>query len=265
MARNWQGQPKTEMSNFAYTETFAGDTAILENDEFRHQAVVMRRRVGDRIRLLDGRGGVCDGRVELIDSRKRILKAVIIEREVRPRPLPLQLLVALPGKNKFDGIIQKATELGATRIIPLLSARTIVKSAARGDRVDKRREHWRKVAIAACKQSGNPFLPEIDVPVELAALNETELDDGFRNDETDRIIFHPPLSGLVSRPLRELALREDSPTRLAFGPEGGFSDSEIGLFQERGYSLAGLGRRILRLETAITVALALVQEYKRNL
>jgi len=250
------------MSNFAYTETLTGEIAVLENDEFRHQAVVMRRRVGDRIRIIDGRGGIYTGRVELVDNRKRILEAVITERKIRPRPRPLQLLVALPGKNKFDGIIQKATELGATRIIPLLTGRTVVKATARRNRADSRREHWRKVAIAACKQSGNPFLPEIDDPKELGEINDAELDGGL---ESDRIIFHPPLPGLNSRPLRELALREDRPTRLAFGPEGGFSENEVGLFQKRGYALAGLGKRILRLETAITVALALVQEYKRNL
>lgn len=239
------------MSKFAYTETIKEAEIFLQGDEFHHQVKVLRRKKGDRIELLDGRGGLFYGLIESI-GRDR-LQVKITGAELKTEPRPLHLLVALPRNEKFDNIIEKAVELGVTRITPLITAHTMVKSGS-APKSERKIVHWRKIAISSLKQSGSLFLPEIDSPTLLSKINLCGMDTG----DWQEIVFHPQAHE-EELTLDRLNFSSDCKTRLFLGPEGGFCKEEIDFFRFRNCSLSSLGSRILRLETAVVAALVLIQ------
>ena len=243
------------MSNFAYTETIDRDKAFFEGDEFRHQIKVLRRRFGDYLEFLDGQGNSYKGRIFEIDNLKKILQVEITESNPWQKPLPLQLIVALPKNSKIDTIIQKSVELGVTRITPLLTSRTVVRIDSE-TKNEARCLHWQRVAVASLKQSGNPFLPIIDKPIVL-----DELENGKdRTAPIDKIVFHPHTSVPFSETMR--TLNKKAGTRLLLGPEGGLSADEISLLRLHDYQVSSFGKRIMRLETAVVSALTLLQFVK---
>ena len=246
------------MSKFAYTESIDGAKAFFAGDEFRHQIKVLRRRIGDHIDFLDGRGKSYQGRITTVDNLKRELQVEITNSEVFPQPLTLQLFVALPRNGKLDDIIQKAVELGVTEFTPLLTSRTVVRIGT-GEKIDKRYRHWQRIAIASLKQSGNPYLLKIDRPTTLIGLEKS----AERNFSIDRMVFHPQPPDAL--PIKEWNLDKNTATRLVLGPEGGFSKDEIDFLCSRNYVITSLGKRIMRLETAVVAALTLVQFIKGNL
>ncbi|MEA3333807.1 MAG: RsmE family RNA methyltransferase, partial [Pseudomonadota bacterium] len=176
------------MSKFAYTESIDYLKAVFAGDEFRHQIKVLRRRTGDCIDFLDGRGQSYQGRITTVDNLKKELQVEITKSETHPPPLPLQLLVAIPKSGKLDAIIQKAVELGVTEFTPLLTSRTIVRIGFDDNKIEKKCRHWQRVAIASLKQSGNPYQLKINRPTALIDLEENFKD---RNCSVDRIVFHP--------------------------------------------------------------------------
>jgi 16S rRNA (uracil1498-N3)-methyltransferase len=160
----------------------------------------------------------------------------------------------LPKGGKLDTIIQKAVELGVTRITPIITERTEVRLGA-VKKIAARMEHWQKSAIASIKQSGNPYLLRISEPQEILQL---QLEPAAENSK--RIVFHPAADSISTK---KLNLDSNSTVTLALGPEGGFSETEIRHLQTLSFFAVGLGRRILRLETAVVSALTLTQ-YLRN-
>ncbi len=243
------------MSNFAYTETIDRDKAFFEEDEFRHQIKVLRRRPGDYLDFIDGQGKTYKGRIQAVDNLKKRLQVEITECDICQKPLPLQLVVALPKSSKIDTIIQKSVELGVTRITPLVTSRTVVRIDSK-EKSTTRCLHWHRVAVASLKQSGNPFLPLIDKPTALLDLEKS----GDRTSPIDKIVFHPQTPEPFSETVR--TLNKNAATRLLLGPEGGLSEDEIVFLRSQGYIVSSLGKRIMRLETAVVSALTLVQFVK---
>ncbi len=243
------------MPRFAFTEALDENRASFAENEFQHQIKVLRKQNGDLIQFLDGRGFQYTGRITTIDNRKKWFQVEITEtRQYQPQS-PLHLLVALPKGGKLDIIIQKAVELGVTRITPLITERTEVRLNA-VKKITTRAAHWQKTVIASIKQSGNPYLPEIIEPQEIKQLQLESV-----TDDSKRVVFHPSADNISS--LRELNLNKSDAVTLALGPEGGFSDSEISYLKTLSFLPVGLGKRILRLETAVVSALTLTQ-YLRN-
>ncbi len=247
------------MSKFAYTESIDGLTAFFEGDEFRHQIKVLRKRIGDHVDFLDGRGKGYQGKITVINNLKNMLQAEITDEETYPKPLPLELMVALPKSGKLDGIVQKAVELGVTKLTPLLTSRTIV-SISSMEKIDRKCRHWQRIAVASLKQSGNPHLLKIDKPIDFTDLEKVYKDN---TPATDKIVFHPRAPGAL--PVKKWRLNKDAAVRLLLGPEGGFSENEIDFLRSRNYMISSLGKRIMRLETAVVSALTLVQFIKGNL
>jgi len=246
------------MSKFAYTEAIAEkNLASFAEDEFQHQIKVLRRRTGDQIDFFDGRGGCFQGRITTIENRNKWFQAEITESRIFDQPPPLHLLVALPRNSKLDSIIQKSVELGVTMITPLVTTRTTVRLETE-KKLKTRKEHWQRIAVASMKQSGNPYLPEINRPKKIEELN-SELK---RNFPLKQIVFHPAAKNLQS--LAEFNITRNDTVVIALGPEGGFSPDEIALLDSTGFVAAGLGERILRLETAVVAALTLVQYFRNS-
>lgn len=217
-------------------------------DAAQHALRVLRLKQGDSVILFNGDGHQYPAHLLSTTSREALAHIEACESPERESRLRVTLLQALARGEKMDWIIQKATELGVARIVPMLTERSEVKLDAA--RRDKRVAHWRAIAIAACEQCGRNRLPEIDMPAELDA----DIVGTIAANSDLRWMLHP--EGAVR-------LRDTSPSpqavTLAVGPEGGFAESDLAALRNAGFQALGLGPRILRTETAGIAALAGLQ------
>lgn len=220
----------------------------LEADESHHLLRVLRVREGREIEVLNGRGGVGAAVVDSIRGEKVRLR-IRERREAAPPPVRVTLLQALPREQQMDLIIQKATELGVSAVVPLMTAHSIVKLDAAKAR--QRRERWERIALGAIKQSGNPWLPSIETPCALE-------DALARVSGLDLLLVGALREG--ARPLREVLREAPSRRPLSIGalvgPEGDFTDAELEGMSARGAQPVGFGNTVLRVETAAVFILS---------
>ena len=214
-----------------------GLTGTLPHREARHLLEVLRARVGDQFTVFDGSREALAEVVEIGPGflRYRILEERVPEREVG---VEVALYPALLKGDKMADLVRMATELGATRIQPLIALHSVAKEMG-----EAKLERLKRVAVEAAKQSGRLRVPEILPPIPLKALPQVE----------QGLLAHPGAGALV----REV-LDLGRPLALAVGPEGGFSEEEVELLVQKGFTPVSLGRRTLRSETAALALLALV-------
>ena len=223
----------------------AGSERDLPDDAAHHLAQVLRARAGDALVLFDGRGGEYEAEI-LLAERRRVRVRITAHRAVdRESKLELRLAQCVSKGERMDYTLQKAVELGVAQLVPLLSARSVVKLDA--ERWDKKLEHWRGVIVSACEQSGRTRVPSL-APVQKLEHWLAASDDG------DLRLILAPGAGATLR-----TLPAASRISLLVGPEGGFSDDEVVLAQRHGFVALGLGPRVLRTETAGVAALAALQ------
>jgi 16S rRNA (uracil1498-N3)-methyltransferase len=225
-----------------------GRTLTLPAPAAAHALRVLRLKSGDAVTLFNGDGH--DYPARLVAASIRDVRAEVTSRASTARESPLQitLIQALARGEKMDWIVQKATELGVARIVPVTTERSEVKlDAARGG---KRLEHWRAVAIAACEQCSRNVIPAIEAPVELS----TWLMTTGAMEPGSRWTLHPD-GATCARDLQAMP-RE---LLLAVGPEGGFGENDLDALHGAGFRGLSLGPRILRTETAGVVAIAALQ------
>lgn len=226
-----------------------GDTAVLSGTEAGHMLRSLRLSVGDSFHAFDEEG--TRYRMRILEATSRSLRAEVLET-FAPEPPPLvavTLLVGLPKADKMDFILEKATELGVSRVVPFRSSRTI----PRVDPSDakKRLLRWERIALAAAKQCGSGRVPEVSgiVPFNEALLQAAKQEAGIIFYEGERdFSLKGVLSGMPG--VKEIAL--------VVGPEGGFSPDEVREAMAAGCRCAGLGTRILRVETAALAVLSMV-------
>lgn len=203
---------------------------------------VLRLQPGDPLRLFDGRGGEYDARVEHM-GRSEVRVEVLGHHAIESEPAAaIHLAVGMPANERMDWLVEKATELGAASIQPLLAERSVLRLA--GERAAKKQAHWQGIAIAACEQCGRNRVPVVHPVQPLAAWLDSAA------------------PGVV------LSLREGTRALASFaggaaltllsGPEGGLSPAEEDAAIARGWQPAHLGPRVLRAETAPLAALALL-------
>ncbi len=217
----------------------------ISESDYTHITKVLRLGAGDRITVFDTESTEYVGTITDISSANIALR-VHDTRLLRTEPeLELNLFQAILKGNRMDGIISQATQLGVSGIFPVISERTQVRSTAKVDR-------WNKIARESTKQCGRTVPPAVSEPVDLQRSLE------IRNESEIKIILYENQSEL----LRDYMSSHEKFVRtinLFIGPEGGFSKQEITLAKEKGYTVLGLGERILRAETASVVSLALLQ------
>jgi 16S rRNA (uracil1498-N3)-methyltransferase len=241
-----------------------GRSVRLQSEEARHLVGVLRLKPGDEAFVFDGEGReyrclvAAQGR-DRSSSSVGHSSSVLLEigEEVSPaRPessLRLTLCVALLKGEKFDLVVQKTTELGVWKIVPVLTKFADIRLKDETDGV-RRVARWRRIALEAAKQSGRARVPEIHPPLAFTALIESSL-----AGETERRLIFSEREG---RGLDETSTEWASmPLSLGamIGPEGGWADEELGQAALRGWSIITLGGRVLRAETAAIVAASLLQ------
>jgi len=218
----------------------------------QHLLAVLRLRVGAPLVLFDGRGGEHPARLVAAgrgSARIEVGGHRAIERE---SPLAITLLQGMARGERMDFVVQKATELGVQRIVPVMMARCVVQLGA--ERADRRREHWLAVAASACEQCGRNRLPVISEPLSL---------DAACADTTDaqRWLLDPEAGSTLRDALGASAV-DGSLVRnvtLLIGPEGGVEPGEQQRALQAGFSAVRFGPRILRTETAALATIAALQ------
>ncbi|MGH8055217.1 MAG: 16S rRNA (uracil(1498)-N(3))-methyltransferase [Stenotrophomonas sp.] len=224
-----------------------GQTLPLPEEAANHLVRVMRLREGDSCVLFNGDGHDYSATIAAVSKREvlvRIDSALAVDNE---SPLPITLLQGIARGEKMDLILQKATELGVSAIIPVNAERTEVKLDAA--RAEKRIAHWRNVVGSACGQSGRARIPAISAPQSLAAAAAS------LPEQTLRLTLDP----LGEHRLASLSAAPANGVVIAIGPEGGWSPRDRQQLAEAGFQGLQLGPRILRTETAGLAAVAALQ------
>lgn len=236
------------MSRFYVEPEFVRqDRIYVRGKQQHHIQDVMRLDIGDEVVAFDGTGAEYKGVIEDSSSREVVIK--VTRKEIAAKKLPeITLGVSVPKLDRMDFVIQKSTELGVDRIIPLLTERTIVlldeKKAA------SRAERWRNIAIEASKQSGRAQLPAIEPLTKFSA--------GLSRIDKYDIALLPTLQGepvSLKEALKDKACKN---AILFIGPEGDFTPAEVREAKKAGCVCVSLGPLVLRVETAAIAALAVL-------
>jgi len=221
------------------------DRLLLDEDETHHATDVLRMKVGDHAMVFNGEGA--QAVVELDSIGKRAIELKLLHPSQSASPAcRITLGQAIPKGKNMDLIVQKATELGAASVVPLLTERTVVQFEARD--AEKKREKWQVVAIEACKQCGQNWLPSVLPPQTLAAF--------FQSNPTFDLLLVASLQPGALHPKAVLtdflSERGAQPASVLvlIGPEGDFTPAEIALAQAHGCRPITLGPIVLRTETA---------------
>jgi len=236
---------------YAPPEQREGDIIVLPAEEARHALRVLRLKPGAIVVVIDGLGGACRAEILSSTARKTLVR---IHNEIRDFGEPsvrLTLAAGLSAGYKFDSVVQRGTELGVKRFVPLVTEKSKIKiDDPRRSR--SRVTRLRKVALAAVKQCRRSYIPEIALPMSLERFLAE-----FDREDTG-LIFHPVGSpgALADLPLKSGLKR----LTLLVGPEAGFSKDEVESTVKAGFAPVSLGSRVLRTETAGPVAVALLMD-----
>jgi len=214
----------------------------LDDRASHHLARVLRVKTGDRLSVFNGDGNNYQGAIVTADKHQVSVLIDSIEQAETESSLNTCLALAVSKGDRFEWAIKKATELGVSSIVPILSQRVDVRLSPA--RWQKKQEHWQQIVISACEQSGRAVVPEVKQPITLSPwLSGVEAD-----------------CKLVLDPEATTNALHDRPASIALliGPEGGLAPSELTLALENGFSAMRLGPRVLRTETAPLVALSVL-------
>lgn len=225
---------------------------ILNEEQSRHIAKSLRMRVGDMLTLCSGNGKDYGCIIDEIDAQSVTL-SVCYEKANHCEPtVRVTLYQGVPKGDKLEEIIQKCTELGVSRIQPVLTHRSVSRPDEKA--AEKKRMRYRKIALEAAQQSGRGIVPEI------AAM--TDLKKAVETDKSElKILFYEG----GGKPLTSLVEKDVGSVSIYIGPEGGFEETEVELIRQSGGVVATLGRRILRTQTAPVAAITAIMLLTDNL
>jgi 16S rRNA (uracil1498-N3)-methyltransferase len=232
----------------AYLPTAPESGSLLElpRDTAQHLVKVLRLQLEDEFVVFCGDGREWSARIAAVRGQ-RVTAAIGPARHIdRESPLTITLFQSIARGERMDYVVQKATELGVARIVPLLSERSVVRLA--GEQSLSKAQHWQAVAASACEQCGRNQVPKVEVPRALRqVLGDLEL-------EGARLLLDAEGS-----PADAARLAVTTAVAIAVGPEGGFTSEEREAFAACRFVPVRLGPRILRTETAALAALAWLQ------
>lgn len=231
---------------YAPPECFQDETVTLDPEETRHLARVLRLGVGEKVEVCDGRGRNVEARITALDAAGAQL---LVLRELPfwgESPLSLVLGIGLAKGEALDGVVRQATEMGVLRLIPFVSERS---ERVTPERARRRRERWQRLSRETLKSCQRSRLPEIEAVRDFATV--------LAGPEEVKLVFWEDERGGGLRSV--LARPRPAAVRVLIGPEGGFSAVEVAQAREAGFTVASLGPRRLKVETAALTALSLLQ------
>jgi 16S rRNA (uracil1498-N3)-methyltransferase len=226
-----------------------GNTIHVSGDEAHHAIDVMRLKKGDHIVTFDGEGKEYEGTITNVTKAGVIAEILTTKTTDNERSLTITLAQAIPKKAKIDFIVEKATELGLTAIIPLHTARTIVTLS--GEKKASKQKRWEKIARVASKQCGRLTVPTIH-PV-------SAFDDVITTSNDYDLALMACLDATTQDIKRVLDGFGGTKIIVFIGPEGDFTKEEIETAREAGCTLISLGPRVLRVDTAALNVLSILR------
>jgi len=230
---------------FIDTPLKTGSPVELNADQLNYVLRVLRLKPGNTVVLFNGQGGEYTGTIRELHKRNGVIDIETFSDIDNESPLNMTLVQCISRGERMDLTLQKATELGVQRIVPVFSEHCTVN--LEGKRLEKRHAHWLGVIRSACEQSGRNMVPVLEPA--------TSLDEYLQPVQDNLCLLLDPLADIS---LRELATPA-SPVHLLVGPEGGFSQHERQRAYDCGYQGVQLGPRILRTETAAITAMSAIQ------
>lgn len=237
--------------NIFYTTHIEGDYAYLPQEEARHCVQVLRKKEGDSLFVIDGKGGFYEGHIFETGKKKCVIKLNKATLDFGKRPYRLHVAIAPPKNiNRFEWFLEKATEIGIDEITPILCQRSERKNI-RNDRLEK-------IILSATKQSLKAYVPQLH--------SLTKFQDFIKKE-----IFHPTTEHTISSQKFIAHCEEDTQkthlqdnyhkahnVTMLIGPEGDFTPEEIDLAIQHGFGSVSLGKTRLRLETAGIMACCII-------
>ncbi|MGN0918922.1 MAG: 16S rRNA (uracil(1498)-N(3))-methyltransferase [Oxalobacter sp.] len=230
---------------FCDTDLLVGKEANLPQTVARH-LMVLRLTIGSKVTLFNGKGGEYEAELLSVNKSRTLVKIVAHHAIERELPYRITLAQGLPEAGKMDWIIEKAVELGVSTIQPIAAERSVGR--LQGDRVEKRLDRWRSVAVAAAEQCGRNTLPDILLPQQLEQV--------IRANRTSTCIMFSPRASLTLSAWAKQQRPQD--ITILIGPEGGFSQTEEAQAVAAGTVFLSMGNRILRTETAGLAAVSAI-------
>ena len=214
----------------------------IENEDVNHIKNVLRMKKDDILQI----GVVPKGenyKAKIISLDKNCVECEITEKieETTESNVSITIFQGVPKFEKMELIIQKNTEIGAKKIVPVMMERTVVKLNSKD--MSKKIERWNKIAEIAAKQSGRDIIPVVSSIIKVNEIPENEFDAVFVAYENEKE------NTLKNELLKLKDKKEKYNIAIIIGPEGGISENEIAIFKEKGYKLISLGKRILRTES----------------
>ncbi|HEY0341499.1 MAG TPA: 16S rRNA (uracil(1498)-N(3))-methyltransferase, partial [Steroidobacteraceae bacterium] len=205
----------------------AGKRVVVEGSAANHIARVLRLRSGDALTVFDGSGGEFGARIE--EFRKEAVVVSVEEHRPldRESPLPLTLVQGISRGERMDWVIQKATELGASRIVPVFTKRSVVRLDEK--QAERKLQHWRAIAVAACEQCGRNRIPDLAAPVDFF--------DALQLNSTPTRLLLSPTGELRIDDLKDVG----TGITVLIGPEGGLEDIEQESAIAAGFQAVRLG------------------------
>jgi 16S rRNA (uracil1498-N3)-methyltransferase len=220
------------------------DSVLLNESASHYLSKVLRMQEGRELIVFNGQGGEYFAQIKELGKKQVSVQINQFVEANRQSSLELHLAIGISRGERMDWVLQKATELGVTQIIPLITERTEVK--IKGEKQDKKMQHWQQIIISACEQCQRNLLPILQEP--------QTIDNWLKTVSTDyRFVLHHR---------NDQSLSESSAPKsvtLLIGPEGGLSEEEIILAENEKFQSLRLGPRVLRTETAPVAAISLVQ------
>lgn len=237
------------MRRFYIESPPVSETVTLTGDEARHITRVLRLKRDDEIVLFDGSGTAYSAVIAQRHADAVTVRIIETYAAGSPEACRVVLVQAVLKSQKMDVVVQKSTELGVSRILPFFSSRCIPRWDR--DKAAHKQHHWQQIAIAAVKQSGVRRVPVVDQACDFEEALAGPF-DGFL-----KVLLWEQQQAVG---LRSLLAAHSPPQGIVFivGPEGGFSGAEAELARRHGFAAAGLGKAVLRAETAPLAVLAII-------
>lgn len=241
-----------------FTQDITEMGGCITGEDAKHIAKVLRMKVGDELTVCDTKGRDYDCMIEEIGAGEVRLKVLSVAPSQSEPDVRVHLYQAMPKADKMETIIQKAVELGAASITPVMTRRCVSRPDAKS--MDKKLVRYNRIALEAAKQCGRgvvpPVLPLLELPQALEQMQRTGCPILFYENAT------APAKQVIAK-ARESG--KELEIAVLIGAEGGFDEDEVALAMERGCHILSLGKRILRCETAPLAALTILMYETGNM
>lgn len=236
---------------FVPPENFGSYEAVITGDDVKHIYKVLRLTKGEKISINNLNGKEFIGEIEVVTKEKVTVKILEMQDAISESSIDIHLYQGMPKASKMDGIVQKGTELGVNRIIPLWTKRVISR---REEASKSKADRWRKIAVEACKQCKRSKIPQIEQGIDMK-----ELYLRLKNYDLIIVPYENSENFGIKAVKEKLKGKEIKNIAIVIGPEGGFEEDEIYNLKALGGEIVTLGKRILRTETAGIITSAVIQ------